>query len=70
MKMYEKTDNGILYDSWVEGPDGVRIELFPQKDKHTSEDVKVAKHQLRNSQDVLGFKITWEDIAFYKENDY
>lgn len=70
MELLEKTSNGILFDSSLQGPYGVRIELYPNKANHNQEHIKSAKHELRISRDVTGFKITWEDDSFYKENDY
>ena len=58
----DQTKNGIDYDWWLAGPNGASFELFPVREKHTIEDVKQAKRELKNDQDVVGpIQVTWKE---------
>lgn len=55
----ELTDNGIKYDWWLTGPEGMRVILYPVKQKNSHQDIAEAKKQLRKDQDVVRFYIEW-----------
>ena len=53
---YEGECLGIPYNSYLAGPDGVEIELYPSP-KDTNEKIAQVKHSLRNQRDVVRFTI-------------
>ena len=52
--VYQITDNGIKYDSWANGPQGMKFEIYPVIGQHTPDDVEQAMRELKGEQDVVG----------------
>jgi CRISPR/Cas system-associated protein endoribonuclease Cas2 len=58
--VYEITDNGIKYDSWADGPQGMKFEVYPVIGQHSPEDVRAAEKQIFSNQDVVGrIRVKW-----------
>lgn len=57
---FTETDNPIEYDWYLTGPQGARFTLYPQKGKHTPEDIQAAKRWLYRNQDVVKIYIEWK----------
>lgn len=55
-----ETPNPIEYESWITGPQGARFALYPIKDTHTEEDIRTAKHWLKNNRDVVSLQVRWK----------
>lgn len=65
----EYTDNGIEYESWLAGPDGMSFTLRPIKEYHNAEDVLAARAQLKRDRDVVGMiRIEWQDSGTIKRS--
>lgn len=58
--MKEYTKNGIRYTWDISSSDGADFMLFPE-DKHTPEDVMLAKIEIRGERDVVTLKIATDD---------
>jgi predicted nuclease with TOPRIM domain len=58
----EKTEgaNPVEYDSYITGPQGARFILYPEKGKHTEEDVKRARSWLYHNHDVVSMQVRWK----------
>lgn len=56
----EYTPNGIQYEWGLAGPEGAWFDLKPVRGKHGAEDVRMAKRHLKNTQDVVHLKVTWQ----------
>jgi hypothetical protein len=56
---YTETEKPVAYTYYLTGPQGARFELYPVKDDHTEEDVKLAKTWLYRNQDVVSIQVRW-----------
>ena len=63
---FEMTDVGVKYD-YSFGIGGARFYIYPLKGKHTEDDVKKAKQQLRREQDVISIQTEWKDWEQWQE---
>lgn len=49
----------MSYHEWLESPEGMSFELFPERGNHTWEDVLEVKRFLRRHRDVVRILVTW-----------
>ena len=56
MPLLEHTDNGILFESYLTGPNGAGFILYPEE-HHTRKDINDAKHEIRYNFDVVCLRI-------------
>lgn len=57
--LYDITENGIKFYEWIGSRHGADFDLYPIKEVHTQEDVKLAKKELLADYDVLSIRLTW-----------
>jgi len=68
--LLSKTSNGVPYDEWLTGPDGMHFTLHPEKGLHTDEDVIKARNELRRNRDVVSMHVIWKDKEWFREIRY
>lgn len=57
------TSNGISYEWGISGPKGARFILYPEKDKHTEDEVKSAIREIRGARDVASMQVRWRKLG-------
>ena len=57
-----RTGNGIRYDGYVTGPQGMRFVLFPEK-HHGPAELKAAKVWLYENHDVVTIRVEREAVS-------
>jgi len=55
-KFGDITDNGVVFESWITGPQGARFVLF-REPHHTLEDIRGARRYLRRNHDVVSISV-------------
>jgi hypothetical protein len=63
---HDATDNGVLFDWGLAGPDGAWFTLI-REPHHTDADIAVAKRQLYNDRDVVSLSVGVYDPAVRDE---
>lgn len=56
------TEPRIDYEWWLTGPQGARFCLYPERGKHTPEDVERARRWLKHNHDVVSLQIRWKEL--------